>query len=434
MTPSSEFVPEDSLVVVLYGRRIGRLTHIGGRVGDIAFAYDDQYIAAGGPPLSVRLPIGTAPFPPRRAMPFLDGLLPENADVRRRSSAQLGVPDSPYALLGAMGWDCPGAVQITTPDRIDELRSRDRGIRSVTRREIGERLRELREQPASWSRPEEHWSLAGQQEKFALVRTAEGWAEADGAEPTTHILKPGIQRLHHQALTEHATMRAAAAVGVQVAASTYDDFDGQPAIVVERFDRTTLSADGEGRRTVRIHQEDLCQATGRMSDRKYEANGGPTAKEIGAVLYNNARHPEPEVARVADFLLINYVAGAPDGHSKNVSIRILPDSDVRLAPLYDLATGFAHESSEVDVALALSIGGQRRVDRIGAGQWSRAARELRLSEDWLRDRARQLLDEFPDAFADVLQKIGTPEADEVRARSLGRLADHVDRARKSLER
>ena len=51
---------------------------------------------------------------------------------------------------------------------------------------------------------DEHWSLAGQQEKFALAQLfardgrAMGWAEAKGSAATTHILKPGIGRLHHQ--------------------------------------------------------------------------------------------------------------------------------------------------------------------------------------------------------------------------------------------
>ena len=196
--------------------------------------------------------------------------------------------------------------------------------------------------------------MAGQQEKFALaqLRTRDGrprgWAEAKGSAPTTHIVKPGIGRLRDQALVEHATMRAAAALGVEVARTEFTDFGGQTALIVERFDRVQLS-DGS---VQRIHQEDLCQAMGRKPEDKYEEDGGPTAKDMARILRAHAYEPGRELRKLADFILINHAAAAPDGHSKNVSIRILPNGDVRMAPLYDLATGVAYDKETVDRRLA----------------------------------------------------------------------------------
>ena len=247
------------------------------------------------------------------------------------------------------------------------------------------------------------------------------WAEAKGSAPTTHIVKPGIGRLHYQALVEHATMQAAAALGVNVAKTDYVEFDGQPAIVVERFDRIQLPSG-----TVqRIHQEDLCQATGRMPEFKYEEDGGPTTRDMAQITRRHAHHPEPELRQLADFLLINYATAAPDGHARNVSIRILPSADVRMAPLYDLASGLPYEKATVDRRLALAIGGERRVDRIHAGQWSRAARELGVSVEWLRDRARTMLTDFPDAFRDALAELGTAEAAGVWTRAAANITEHT---------
>lgn len=118
--------------------------------------------------------------------------------------------------------DCPGAVQITPAAQVVEMLGRSDGLEPVTDHEIGARIARLRDHTGEWTLPEEHWSLAGQQEKLALarIRAADGtqrWAEAKGSAPTTHIVQPGIGRLHHQALVEHATMRAAAALGVNVA-------------------------------------------------------------------------------------------------------------------------------------------------------------------------------------------------------------------------
>lgn len=72
-------------------------------------------------------------------------------------------------------------------------------------------------------------------------------------------------------------MRAAAALGVEVAHTEFADFRGQVALVVERFDRVQLP-DGS---VQRIHQQDMCQALGRASESKYEQDGGPTAKDMG---------------------------------------------------------------------------------------------------------------------------------------------------------
>lgn len=105
-----------------------------------------------------------------------------------------------------------------------------------------------------------------------------------------------------------------------------------------------------------------------------------------------------------------------------MSIRILPNGDVRLAPLYDLATGLPYDHEVVDRRLALSVGGERRVDRIRSAQWARAARELGVPEDSLRSRARELLAGFPDAFHDALILIDTAEASAVWSQAVTPMA------------
>ena len=423
---SSEVPADDSLVVVLYGQQVGRLT--ADMRGAACFTYAADYLVRRvRPQLSMRMPLQTKPFPSARTMPFLDGLLPENLEARRDKARSLGIDDDVISLLAVMGWDCPGAVQITPPDQLDEMLGRPGGLSEVTDREIGRRITRLRDHTAAWALPEEHWSLAGQQEKFALAQTLtrdglrKGWAEAKGSAPTTHIVKPGIGRLHHQALVEHATMRAAAALGVEVASTEYAEFGDQTALIVQRFDRIQLP-DGS---VQRIHQEDFCQATGRLPLNKYEQDGGPTAKDMAQLLRAHAHDPAPELRKLADFVLINFAALAPDGHSKNVSIRILPNGDVRLAPLYDLASGSPYAKETVDRRLALSIGGERWIARIHSAQWARAARELGVPEDAFRERARELVGEFPDAFHEALNEVGTPEAADVWRHSARQLAEHA---------
>lgn len=105
----------DSLLVVLYGQQVGTLAASGR--SDAGFAYSPSYLDRGvRPQLSMRMPLQAGRFPSARTMPFLDGLLPENRETRREKARALGIGDDVRSLLAVMGWDCPGAVQITPPN------------------------------------------------------------------------------------------------------------------------------------------------------------------------------------------------------------------------------------------------------------------------------------------------------------------------------
>ena len=114
-----------------------------------------------------------------------------------------------------------------------------------------------------------------------------GWHEARGSAATTHIIKPGIGRLHHQSLVEHATMRAASTLGLDVAHTEFTRFgDSEPAIVIKRYDRVILD-DDDG--VLRLHQEDFCSASGRLPSKKYEAHGGPGLADLARIVEQNSR-------------------------------------------------------------------------------------------------------------------------------------------------
>lgn len=405
------------LAVVMYGQIVGHLERAGG--SGPTFTYAREYAATGTVPLSVRMPIAPALYDGRNLQTYLDGLVPESIAVRSRWGERFGVdPDDSFALLAHMGWDCPGAVQFCRPEEVQDMIARAEDLTEVSDAEIADRLRTLKSDAASWTLPDEHWSLPGQQEKFALAWRDGVWLVAAGSSPTTHIFKPGITHLHHQALIEHATMRAAASAGVAVASSTYALFEDQPVIIVERFDRIS-APDG---RMLRIHQEDFCQATGFPPSRKYESRNGPGLAAYVRVIDTHSSDPAADKRALADFLIVNYVAGAPDGHAKNLSITLLPGR-VSMAPLYDLATGFPYEHN-VDRTVALSIGGVRKFGQVRAKQWRRAAVLLGVDPDWMLQRVAHLASVYPAALAEALREIATPAADEVLQRTWSRLERH----------
>jgi serine/threonine-protein kinase HipA len=326
-------------------------------------------------------------------------------------------------MLASMGWDCPGAVQFCRPGDISLLVSRTGDHVEVSEADLARRLRDLRQDPASWTMPAEHWSLGGQQEKFALARIGGRWNEAHGAAPTTHIIKPGIRHLQNQALVEHVTMSAAAALGLDIAASMFVRFEDEWAIAVERFDRYAI----DGGEIGRLHQEDFCQALGRMPSAKYEQRGGPTLGDMVRVIRQESTRQESDILALADFLIINVVAGAPDGHSKNISI-LRSAGNTWIAPLYDLATGLLYDSRDVDRSVAVSVGGERSVARIRQRQWDKAANTLGLPVDLLTARVSHLARDFPKAFdSAVHSSISVPGAEAILDRASKNLTPHCER-------
>ena len=129
-------------------------------------------------------------------------------------------------------------MQFCEPDDVAANFAREGRLEAVTGSDIEARLAAMRlgDEP-SWVLPEEHWSLGGMQQKLALRRESGRWHYATGAEPTTHIVKPGVRQVRAQALIEHVTMRAARTLGVAVASTEFVDFRSERAIVIDRFDR-----------------------------------------------------------------------------------------------------------------------------------------------------------------------------------------------------
>ncbi|WP_131747143.1 type II toxin-antitoxin system HipA family toxin [Frankia sp. Cppng1_Ct_nod] len=423
-------MPARNLLVVMYGGVVGRVTQTSA-TAEPEFTYEPTYLATGSTPLGVRMPLADTTYRGTSVRAFLEGVLPEDPRTRQRWGALLGVePDDTLAILSQMGWDCPGAVQFCLADALDEMQSRGRQTQPVSDQDIAGRIRALRTgDSASWTLPDEHWSLPGQQSKFALAKLPTGWHEAHGSAATTHVIKPGIGRLHHQALVEHATMRAAQTLGLDVARTEFTYFgEGEPAIVIERYDRVVLD-DGT---VLRLHQEDFCSASGRLPPKKYEAHGGPGLRDLARIIVQNTDDRVAGLAALGDFAAFNYVAGAPDGHAKNLSLLLLP-GEIKVAPLYDLATSLPHGGDAALREVAVGIGGRRKFGQVLGRHWDRAAATFGIQTEEYRQTAREMTEAFPDAFSDALHEVGTAEADDVRRRSLDPIARHTKQVTERLD-
>ena len=407
-----------SLTVLLYGDVVGYVTWEGSE-RSLRFRYTTDYLHRSVVPLSLRLPLSDEVYDNRRVAPYLESLVPENPATRRRWADQLSVSSTDaFVLLSKMGTDCPGAVQFVQEGDEERVLGRPAGLRELGEAEIADRLRRLADDSASWTMNDEHWSLAGQQSKFALAYSDGRWYRATGSAPTTHIFKPGIGRLQHQALVEYATMRAARTIGLDVAHVEFTTFEDQQAVVIERFDRVR----GQNGIVSRVHQEDLCSATGRAPWRKYESDGGPMARDMMQLFRRNSTSPRHDAAALVDFMAVNYLAGAPDGHSKNIAMLLLPGR-IRLAPLYDLATAFPYDLPGYRT-VALSIGGKRNHGAVHPKDWNKVAEIVGMPAEEVHGRVERIARDLPTAYSEALAAVGSAASRQVAARSVNKMAKH----------
>lgn len=152
-------------------------------------------------------------------------------------------------------------------------------------------------------------------------------------------------------------MKSAQRAGIATANVEYRMFEDEPALIVERYDRMKVE-DGTIRR---LHQEDLCQALGVMPAQKYTADGGPTTRDIQELLINTSHH-QLNLYLFTQILFFNAIIGAPDAHAKNYSLLLGNDGAAMMARMYDVASGLAYERMRRRARLAMSVGGENRVD------------------------------------------------------------------------
>lgn len=389
----------NELFVLIGDDLAGRLVR---RDGRLRFIYDEEYRSRSSPtPLSVSMSVQTAGYTDRFITPWITGLLPDNDGVLARWARSFQVANSAFALLGtAIGEDCAGAVRFVPAQRLSAALDREGDVTWLDEAGVASRLRDLRQDETSWLGSDftGRFSLAGAQAKTALLYLNGRWGVPRGAAATTHILKPAIKGLDDHDLNEHLCLRAARRLGMVAATTRIETFEDQSAVVSERYDRMI---DGPGW-VRRIHQEDLCQATGHGPQLKYENEGGPNTTDIARLLRRvlPGRVAEGSVWALFDSLTLNWLICGTDAHAKNYSL-LLSRAQVRLAPLYDVASALPYDIPVQKMRLAMKFGGSYLLGARSPTMWPKVASELGLPADAVRERAADLMERVPDAFADA---------------------------------
>lgn len=332
------------LAVELYNTLVGTIEGDARTFDFTPSAEGIERFGPNSPVLSVAIPL--APRQRRdhagRRRSWFGELLPEG-DQYDYMLAQGGIRqgDTP-AFLARYGRDVAGALQIWDLD--DPSEPTQQGVKKLTDKQVRALLEDPIGAPLANAPETGKSSLGGIQPKVVLVGSTSGWAQALGGYPTTHILKPRLSAGKATVIyDEEYGSRLARRMGLADVDTYVQEFDGLPALVIERFDR----ADGK-----RVHQEDFSQALGATRNEKYQEVGGVVSlKRVADSLIKNA--PGEDLVRFARMVVFAVGIGNLDMHTKNIGLIHPADGDVTLAPAYDVVPQ-AHMPNDGKVALAVN--------------------------------------------------------------------------------
>jgi len=409
MARKARYVP---LNVFMNDRHVGLLRRASS--GAVDFAYDRIWLDwPGAFPVSLSLPLREDRYVGAAVIAVFDNLLPDNDAIRRQIAARVHADGTDaFSLLGVIGRDCVGALQFLP---LDAAPASFGSIEAspLLDDDIAKLLGDLARAPLGMTEDQAfRISLAGAQEKTALLFRDERWWAPHGTTATTHILKPEIGvlsdgiDLSHSVENEYLCMKLSAAFGLATAHVKMVDFVGRRVLMVERFDRR-WTMDG---RLLRLPQEDMCQALSIPPTAKYQADGGPGIEQI-AHLLAGSDDPLVDQAALLKANIVFWLLGATDGHAKNFSVFLHPGGRYRMTPLYDVLSA----QPSVDIGhmrrsrfrLSMAVGARRHytIDSIQPRHFVQTALAAGIGASIVEAIFDDLVSRVPSALDDTLDAL-----------------------------
>ena len=158
-----------------------------------------------------------------------------------------------------------------------------------------------------------------------------------------YILKPQTETYPNLPEVEDLTMHLAEIAGIAtVPHSLVQMKSGKLAYITKRIDRTDKK---------KIHMEDMCQLTERLTEHKYQGS----YEQIGKALMKFSSNPGLDLVNFYEQVLFSFLTGNTDMHLKNFSLINLPETGYVLTPAYDMvSTALVMPSDKEELGLALN--------------------------------------------------------------------------------
>ncbi len=368
--------------------------------GAISFIYDTAYLKSkNAAPLSISLPLQTEPFKANIVKPFFSGLLPEGEQLSLVAGALKVSERNPFALLYEIGRDCAGAVEIL-PER-EKLPSYTQGsIEAVSKNRLYEIFKKTEVSPLAIGKKKARLSLAGAQRKIAVFfdEKKNSLPALVNGKPSTHISKPVMPRHPDSVHNEFFCMKLAKEIGFDVAEVFFKTLDDLPYLLIRRYDR----AKAQGH-TIRLHQEDFCQALGLLPEQKYQGiEGGPGIATCKELITRHSSQAASDQYKFLRAVIFNYLIGNSDAHGKNFSF-LYKSGQTRLAPLYDLISTCCYP--EIDHEMAMRIGKSKDPNRTALAHWHSIVADTNTARAHLEKELKEFAVKLPRAAEGLQQQL-----------------------------
>ena len=356
-----------SLMVAMNGEEIGTLYRDGD--GAMSFQYATSWLKdVDARPISLSLPLRSERHRGTAVFNFFQNLLPDSDAILTRMQTRFQVATThPFDLLAAIGRDCVGAIQLYPANsQLPPVTSMT--ATPLTESQIAALLAGYQTAPLGMTEHNDfRISLAGAQEKTALLWFQGRWQQPLGSSATSHIFKLPIGRLEHHNIdlsdsceNEWLCLQIAKAFGFEAANAELATFGDKKVLIVERFDRRWSQ---NGQWLMRLPQEDFCQAMGIAPALKYQADGGPGVADSMKLLMGS-RLASADRETFFRTQILFWLLAAIDGHGKNFSLFIEAGSSYRLTPIYDVLSAFPLFASggiqEKKAKMAMALEGKNR--------------------------------------------------------------------------
>lgn len=248
-------------------------------------------------------------------------------------------------------------------------------------------------------------SIAGAQEKTALLYHNNQWQLPQGLTPTTHIIKLPIGTIHTAKHTldlsksvdnEFVCLKLCKAFGLNTAECDLLTVGDLKALAVKRFDRRLSTSEDY---YLRLPHEDFCQVFGLSPAQKYESDGGVGIQEImKKLLYS---HNMNDCSTFMQIQFVFWLLGAIDGHAKNFAVAIERQGRYHLSPIYDVVSAYpmlgGRGWDERDLQLAMSLRSTKKGKKwhwhtIRADHYLATAKSVGFNQNEMRQHIERICD------------------------------------------
>lgn len=162
------------------------------------------------------------------------------------------------------------------------------------------------------------------------------------------ILKPPTDVYNNLPELEDLTMHLAEISGIAVVPHSLIRLEsGNLAYITRRIDRT--------KNHKKIHMEDMCQLTERLTEHKYQGS----YEQVGKAIIRFSENPILDIINYFEQVLFSFLTGNADMHLKNFSLTDMPGSGYTLSPAYDMVASSLVVIGD-DEELALTLNGKKK--------------------------------------------------------------------------